>query len=83
MTGSSCTGITDGSVTVKNLKTGDEETIPCDNVVLAAGTRARRDEVERLRPLVNSFYVVGDAKVAKNVMMAVRDGYDAVVDMGL
>lgn len=83
MTGSSCTNITEGSVTVKNLETGAEETIPCDNVVLAAGTRARSDEVERLRPLVNSFYVVGDAKVAKNVMMAVRDGYDAVVDMGL
>ena len=83
LTSSSCTQITDTSVTVKNLSTGDEETFPCDSVVLAAGTRARSDEVERLRPLVNSFYVVGDAKIAKNVMMAVRDGYDAVVDMGL
>ena len=62
---------------------GTEETFPCDSVVLAAGMRSRSDEVERLRPLVNTFYVVGDARQARNVMMAVRDGYDAVVNVGL
>ena len=60
-----------------------EETIPCDNVILAAGMRSRSDVVESLRPLVNRFYVVGDAKRAKNVMQATRDGYDAVIDLGL
>ena len=59
-------------------------TLTCDVIEVADdGKSVRGDEVERLRPLVNSFYVVGDAKLAKNVMMAVRDGYDAVVDMGL
>ena len=52
-------------------------------MVLAAGMRSRSDEVEALRPLCSTFYVVGDARQAKNVMMAVRDGYDAVVDLGL
>ena len=82
LTSSSCTNIGKDSVTVRHAD-GTEETFPCDSVVLAAGMRSRSDEVERLRPLVNTFYVVGDARQAKNVMMAVRDGYDAVVNVGL
>ena len=81
-TSSSCTNITKDSVTVRHAD-GTEETFPCDNVVLAAGMRSRSDEVERLRPLVNTFCVVGDACQAKNVMMAVRNGYDSVVNVGL
>ena len=82
LTSSSCTNIGKDSVTVRHAD-GTEETFPCDSVVLAAGMRSRSDEVERLRPLVNTFYVVGDARQARNVMMAVRDGYDAVVNVGL
>ena len=62
---------------------GQARTIPAASVVLAAGMRARSDEVEALRPLCATFYVVGDARQAKNVMMAVRDGYDAVVDLAV
>ena len=82
LTSSSCTSIGKDSVTVRHAD-GTEETFPCDSVVLAAGMRSRSDEVERLRPLVNTFCVVGDARQARNVMMAVRDGYDAVVNVGL
>ena len=82
LTSSSCTNIGKDSVTVRHAD-GTEETFPCDSVVLAAGMRSRSDEVERLRPLVNTFCVVGDARQARNVMMAVRDGYDAVVNVGL
>ena len=82
LTGSSCAEITESTVTVKKAD-GSGEIIPCDSVVLAAGTRSRSDVVEKLRPLCPRFYVVGDAKQAKNVMMAVRDGYDAAVDLGL
>ena len=83
LTSAGCTAITGDSVTVKHLDSGAEETFPCDSVVLAAGMRSRSDEVEALRSLCSTFYVVGDARQAKNVMMAVRDGYDAVVDLGL
>ena len=82
LTGASCTKIGPDSVTVRKAD-GTEECVPCDNVVLAVGTRSRSDVVEELRPLVSSFYVIGDAKQAKNVMMATRDGYDAAVDLGL
>lgn len=83
LTSAGCTTITKDSVTVKHLDSGEAERIPCDSVVLAAGIRSRSDEVEALRSLCPTFYVVGDARQAKNVMMAVRDGYDAVVDLGL
>ena len=82
LTGSSCARIEKDHVVVR-LPDGSEKNIPCDNVILAAGMRSRSDVVEALRPLVPQFYVVGDANRAKNVMMAVRDGYDAVVDLGL
>lgn len=83
LTRSSCSAIGPDSVTVKHLDSGEVENLPCDSVVLAAGMRSRVSEVEALRPLCPTFYVAGDARQAKNVMMAVRDGYDAAVDLGL
>lgn len=83
ITSASCSNITKESVTVKHVDTGEEETFPSDSVVLAAGMRSLKNEVEALRPLCENFYVIGDAKQPKNVMMANRDGYDAIVDMGL
>lgn len=77
-----CTRITKEGVYAENMQ-GEEKFYPCDTVVMAAGLRARSDEVEALRPLVPRFYVVGDAQRARKVMHAVRDGYDAVIDMGL
>lgn len=82
MTESSCSKIDKDTVTVKHAD-GSEEVVAADSVILAAGSRALSDEVDQLRTLCKKFYVAGDAKVAKNVMMAVRDGYDAVVDLGL
>ncbi len=81
-TGVRCTRIEETGVYAVNAQ-GQEEFFPCDTVVMAAGLRARSEEVEALRPLVKNFYVVGDAQRARKVMHAVRDGYDAVVDMGL
>lgn len=81
-TGMACSKIQTDGVFAKDAD-GNEHFFPCDSVVFAAGMRSRSAEVERLRPLAPQFYVVGDANKAKNVMMAVRDGYDAVVDMGI
>ena len=50
---------------------------------LKPGTRANVRAVNALRSLVPEYYVVGDARRASKVMMAVRDAYDAVVDMAL
>ncbi len=80
--GQRCTGITPEAVTAVDAD-GTEHVYPADTVVMAAGMRARSAEVEALRPLAPEFYVVGDARRASKVMYAVRDAYDAVIDMGL
>lgn len=80
--GMACSKIQSDGVLAKDAE-GNENFFPCDSVVFAAGMRSRSSEVEKLRPLAPKFYVVGDANKAKNVMMAVRDGYDAVFDMGI
>lgn len=80
--GMRCSNISTEGVTAIDAD-GAERFFPCDSVIMAAGMRARSQEVEALRPLVDEFYVVGDASRARKVMMAVREGYDAVVDMGL
>ena len=78
--GQRCTAITASSVTAVDAD-GNEHVYPADTVVMAAGMRSRSSEVEALRPLVPEFYVIGDARRASKVMLAVRDAYDAVLDM--
>ena len=63
-------------------KDGEEHFFPCDNVIMASGMRSRSAEVEKLRPLVREFYVVGDANKAAKIMNATRDAYDAVSALG-
>jgi 2,4-dienoyl-CoA reductase-like NADH-dependent reductase (Old Yellow Enzyme family)/NADPH-dependent 2,4-dienoyl-CoA reductase/sulfur reductase-like enzyme len=62
---------------------GNERFLPADTVIMATGMRPRSDQVEALRPLVDEFYVIGDAARPRNVMHAVREGYDAAVNLGL
>ena len=76
-----CTKITENAVCAQD-KDGKEIVLPCDSVVLATGMRAVSEEVEALRPLVNEFYVIGSAIKARTIMYAVRDGYDAAVNLG-
>ena len=62
---------------------GREVSFPADTVVMAAGMRPDQDEVDRLMALVPESYVVGDAFRARQIGQATRDGYDAVINMGL
>ncbi len=81
-TGHRCTSITADAVTAL-APDGAEVSFPADTVVMAAGMRPCTDEVERLRALVPECYVVGDASRARQIGQATRDGYNAVVDLGL
>jgi 2-enoate reductase len=81
-TGMTCTVVSKSGVTAVDSD-GKETHFPCDSIVVALGMRAESEEIERLRPLVREFYAIGDALRARTIMMAVRDGYDAVVDMSI
>ena len=81
-TGLRCTGIDLQGVTAVDGK-GQEHTFPADTVVMCAGMRPRSAEVERLSKYCAEFYVCGDATRARQIGQATRDGYDAVVNVGL
>ncbi len=56
---------------------GRVHSFPADSVLIAAGLKARTAEVEALRSPDYDFVVIGDAKRARNVFAAVREGFDA------
>lgn len=68
--------ITDGAVAAKNAA-GETRAFPADAVVLAAGFRARQDVVASLYSPDYDFAVIGDARRARRVLNAVREGFDA------
>ena len=80
-TGLRCTRMEEGGVYAVD-KENREHFFPCDNVIMAAGMRAKAAEVEALRGLVDEFYVIGDANRAAKIMNATRDAYDAVCALG-
>ena len=79
--GMRCTRIDETGVYAAN-RDNVEEFFPCDTVIMASGMRSRSAEVEKLRPLVKEFYVIGDARKAGKIMNATRDAYDAVTAIG-
>ena len=81
-TGFRCTGIDAEGVSAVDAE-GKEVRFPADTVVMCAGMRPRSAEVERLSKYCTEFYICGDATRARQIGQATRDGYDAVVNVGL
>ena len=81
-TGFRCTGIDTEGVSAVDAQ-GKEVKFPADTVVMCAGMRPRSAEVERLSKYCTEFYICGDATRARQIGQATRDGYDAVVNVGL
>ncbi len=77
-----CIAITEEGVIARSPE-GEERLFPADTVIMAAGMSARSAEVERLRAYGREFYTVGDAIRARQIGQATREGYDAVINMGL
>ena len=74
--GLSVNAVTPDGVTAKDRE-GNERFFPADTVICAAGLKARVAEVEKLRSAEYDFWVIGDAKRARKVHEAVREGFDA------
>lgn len=77
-----CTAISLEGVTAAD-KDGNAVFFPADTVIMAAGMISRTESVEPLRSLVPECYVIGDCHHPRQVMQAVREGYDAAVNLGL
>ena len=77
-TGMKCTEITDEGVIAVD-RNGERVAFACDTVVVAAGYKSRSDVVDALVDTAPEFIAVGDCVKPKNVLQAVRTGYDAAM----
>jgi len=65
-------------ITPKGLQVKDEQGpgfIAADTVVLAAGSKAENELVDGIGDLVPEIHVIGDAKKPRNVLAAIREGF--------
>jgi 2,4-dienoyl-CoA reductase-like NADH-dependent reductase (Old Yellow Enzyme family)/thioredoxin reductase len=68
------TGVEDDKVTYKDAD-GVEHEIPCDNVVISLGMRAKQDEALAFSGTANRFAIIGDCKKPATVQQAMRQAY--------
>jgi NADPH-dependent 2,4-dienoyl-CoA reductase/sulfur reductase-like enzyme len=77
-TGMRCIEITDESVVVVG-RNGERVVLACDTVVIAVGYRPRSDVVDALADTAPEFMSIGDCAKPRNVLWAVRTGFDAAM----
>ena len=73
-----CTGIHDHGIVCRDAD-GKELTLDADTVILAAGMAPLRAEALALEPVSSEFRMVGDCKRPRQILEAVREGYDAAM----
>ena len=66
--------VSDGAMVEIN---GETVKMQADTVIIAAGVRARIDEVETFRNCAEELWIIGDCKQGRNVTAAIHEGYDA------
>ncbi len=66
-------------ITPEGLEIEDEKGpgfIPADSIVLAAGSRPENALLEKIGDLAPEIHVIGDAKKPRNVLAAIREGFE-------
>lgn len=69
-----------GGVRILNVQLeqdGKEIKLPADTVIIAAGLAPKLDEAESFRSCAPEFWKIGDCRQARNVRLAIHEGYDA------
>ena len=71
------TSIEDGAVTIADVKTGGETTLPADLVILAMGVRSDRPDYAALRKAYgDKLILVGDSCRPGQIYDALHSGHD-------
>lgn len=78
ITGAKCMGITAAGVTYE--ANGSTLQLSADDVILAAGMRAKSVEADTFAGIAPIFWEIGDCRQARTVEMAVREGYFAGIN---
>lgn len=74
-TNTRCTQILPDGVMVE--RDGQMQKLEADTVIIAAGLAPRMEEAEAFRSCAPEFWKIGDCKKARNVRLAIHEGYDA------
>jgi pyruvate/2-oxoglutarate dehydrogenase complex dihydrolipoamide dehydrogenase (E3) component len=79
LTDARCTGMTATSVTF--VKDGKEQSISADDVILAAGMKAKAEEADSFIGTAPEFSEIGDCVRARTVEWATKEAYYAAVNL--
>ena len=74
LTLTSLESIGDGEITIRT-ESGNSETLPCDNVVLAVGVRPDKSLLDDMQNITVNTIIVGDANHGGNIGKANHDAY--------
>ena len=80
MLNTTCTEIGGEGIVCTN-KAGEKVTIAADTVILAAGMVPMRETVDALCEVSEEFRLIGDCKKTRQIGDAVREGYDAAMEV--
>lgn len=75
-----CNEITDNGIVVTDTE-GNVKNIDADTVIVAAGLKALESEAESFRDKADYFWRIGDCLKARKVYDAMREGYNAGIDI--
>jgi 2,4-dienoyl-CoA reductase-like NADH-dependent reductase (Old Yellow Enzyme family)/thioredoxin reductase len=83
LTGRRLSEIRSDSIVCTVLGSGKYEEYACDTVLISAGMVPRKELCEELRHLIpeTEVYIVGDAKEPRTIGDAVREGFDAALNI--
>ena len=67
--------ITQEGLEVRKME--NQEVLPADSIVIAAGAVSENSLEEQLQSLIPEFYIIGDAKEPRNALEAIKEGFFA------
>ena len=74
-----CTSVEQGKVFYE--KDGKAECVECDNVLLAVGLRARRDEADAFMNAADEYAAIGDCVKARTVEWCTKEAFYAAINL--
>ena len=79
LTDTKCTALEAGKVFCE--KDGEALVIDCDNILLAVGLRARREEADSFMHAADDYFAIGDCVRARTVEWCTKEGFYAALNL--
>ena len=72
---------TDSGVEVEDMQTGEKKLLPCDDAVIAFGTKAENKLYDTLCEKFDEVHIIGDASTPDTITTAIHDGFFAALEI--